>query len=287
MNKTQHITSDWLLKSGLIGDDLLIEALLRRGFLAYRDNQGLWLGSGSHSDDLSVLQFIDGLKATPVIGHKDRMALIKIDSERVSPEGIALAIINIPENHFAKHSGMTSFGVGPYCKNTWWQYRAMVWGAKMAVCPMKNKGQQSVNNALDLGVALLVKAFSLARVATALSCDGHGEKPANIDFFYQWDASWGRCVFDILDFQPVNSIWTWECINGGNLLIAPTGGFDDAALKTMLDDIQYSARQILNQSTIEKIGRARAKTLDAFDANTPNPKHFADEAHRQLAEEFC
>lgn len=139
MNKTQLITSDWLLKSGFAGDELLLEALLRRGFLAYRDNQGLWLGSGSHIDDLNILQFIDGLEATPVIGHKDRIALIKIDSERVSPEDIALAIINIPENYFAKHSGMTSFGVGSYCKNTWWQYRSMVWGAKMAVCPMKKK----------------------------------------------------------------------------------------------------------------------------------------------------
>lgn len=56
-------------------------------------------------------------------------------------------------------------------------------GRENGSLPNEEKGQQSVNNALDLGVALLVKTLSLARVATALSCDGHGDKPARIDLF--------------------------------------------------------------------------------------------------------
>lgn len=287
----QRITSDWLLKSGLEGDELLLEALLRRGFLAYRDNQGVWLGTGSHRDDLNVLQFIDGLEVIPANLHQNQMALIKIDSDcSVSLENIALSIINLPGNY-----GMTGYGVGGrYIKETWMQYRYMVWGAKMAVCPMREKGQQKVNNALDLGVALLVKTFSLARVATALSCDGHGDKHACINLYYLWDASWSRCVFDTLCFQPTNSNWTWESTydsilqrHESNLQIAPSGGFDDVAVKAMLDDIQYFSRQLLNQSTIDKIGFARAKTLEIFGANTPRPKQFADEARRQLGEEFC
>ena len=45
MNRTQCATSAWLLQSNLVGDELLLEGLLRRGFLAYRNNQGVWLGS--------------------------------------------------------------------------------------------------------------------------------------------------------------------------------------------------------------------------------------------------
>lgn len=287
---TQRITSDWLLKSGLEGDELLLEALLRRGFLAYRDNQGIWLGTGSHKDDIHVLQLIDGLEVTPSNQHQDQMALIKIDSDRVSPEGIALAIINLPGN-----SGMTGFGfgIGRYSKKNWIQYRSMVWGAKMAVCPMSKKGQQKVNNALDLGIALLVKTLSLARVATALSCDGHGDKPACINLYYLWDAAWGSCVFDTLGFQLTNSNWTWKTTcdrflrdHESDLQIAPPGDFDDVAVKAMLDDIQYFSRQLMNQSTIDKIGCARAKTLEVFGANAPTPQQFCDEARRQLGEEF-
>ena len=49
-----------LASSDLSGGALLCEALLRRGFLAFQDPDGVWLGSGSHPDDLIVLQMVVG-----------------------------------------------------------------------------------------------------------------------------------------------------------------------------------------------------------------------------------
>jgi hypothetical protein len=300
MNKTQRITNDWLHQSGLQGDELLLEALLRRGFLAFREDQSVWLGTGSHINDLRVLQFIDGLKVVPVSGHPDRMALVTFEPECIKPEDIASSIIQITENHCSENNffrrgisyqmgEMTTGGLTTYMTEGWNSYRAMSWGAKMAVCPMREKEQfndtyryRTANNALDLGVALLVKVFPLARVATRYSCDGHGERHAYISYCYAWDACWAKCVFDALGFKPASSNWIWKLGHDGTLSIEPAGGFDDAAVKAMLDDIQLFARQLLNQSTINNIGFARTRTLETFSSNKPTPERFADEAKRQL-----
>jgi hypothetical protein len=66
----------------------------------------------------------------------------------------------------------------------------------------------------------------------------------------------------------------------------PDGGFSDAKILGMLDDIQHVARRLLDQSTIDKIGRARAKTLAAFSKYPPGIEWFANEARRQLDTEF-
>ncbi len=295
MNKTQRITNDWLRQSGLQGDELLLEALLRRGFLAFREDQSVWLGTGSHINDLRVLHFIDGLKVEPVAGHPDRMALVTFESECIKHEDIASSIIQITENHFSEDGvsyrlgEFTDTGPSVYMTQIWARYRSMSWGAKMAVCPMREKGRfndtngnRTANNALDLGVALLVKAFPLARVATSSSCDGHGADQAYISFYFAWDACWAKCVFDALEFKPASSNWIWQLGHDGTLSIEPAGGYDDAAVKAMLDDIQLFARQLLNQSTINNIGFARTRTLEAFSSYKPSPERFADEAKRQL-----
>lgn len=69
-------------------------------------------------------------------------------------------------------------------------------------------------------------------------------------------------------------------------MITPLGGFGDAQVLGMLNDIQNFARQLLNQSTIDKIGRARVKTLEVFGESPPSVELFSEEARRQLAEEF-
>lgn len=51
----------------------------------------------------------------------------------------------------------------------------------------------------------------------------------------------------------------------------------------MLNDIQRFARQLLNQSTIDKIGHASAETLNIFGSHKPVAENFAHEARRQLA----
>jgi hypothetical protein len=287
MNRTQRITSDWLLQSGLVGDELLLEALLRRGFLAYRDDQGVWLGTGSHPADLDVLRLIAGLEVESISGHTDRMARVKWEVRGVLAMAVAVAIVALPENHFGGHSRWTRCGVADFVNGTWGHYRKMEWGAKLPTCPMQKRGCSVVSNALDLGVALLVKTFPLARVATAASCDGHGERPALISFHFDWDSYWGKAVFDVLEYATPNSTWIWGTEGGSGLHVSPHIGFGDAEMVGMLNDIQHFARQLLNQCTIDKIGRARVKTLEAFGNSPPSAGHFAQEAQHQLAKEFA
>lgn len=281
MNRTQRITSEWLLQSGLVGDELLLEGLLRRGFLAYRDDQGVWLGTGSHPEDLDVLRLVAGLNVEPVPGHTDRMARVKLQSAGVTAIDVAIRIVAIPENR-----GFIGIGDMPFnsWRNTWVAYRDMVWGNKVATCPTRLIRERPLGYiALDLGVALLVKVLPLARVATnAYSCDGHGRGPAKVLFRFDWDAPWGAAVFDVLGGATPNSTWIW----GTELNVAPQRGFGDAEVLGMLNDIQHFARRLLNQSIIDKIGLARVRTLEAFGNCPPIAERFAQEAQRQLAEEF-
>lgn len=287
MNRTQRITTDWILQSGLVGDELLLEGLLRRGFLAYRDDQGVWLGTGSHSADPKILSFVRGLMVKPITNNNDRIAQVKLRSKRVSAMEVAFAIVSLPD------SKMWKWGVNGLSKDGWRQYRNMVWGAKMPACgrpeqydSFKDGGQlmsETDAGAPDMGISLLVKTLPLARVATSLSCDGHGERSASISFFFQWDSHWGKAVFDVLACPIPNSRWHWGC----GVHIDPLGGYGDAEVLNMLNDIQQFSRRLLNQSVINKIGRARLRTLDTFGNHPPTDECFANEASRQLAEEFA
>jgi hypothetical protein len=281
VNRTQRITAEWLQHSRLKGEELLLEALLRRGFLAYRDDDGVWLGTGSHPEDIEVLRLIDGLEVMPISDHKDRMARVTSQRKRVKEMDVAIGIIGVPENR--------SFnGGGDYPSDRWgwgWAaYQNMVWGDKVATCPTRYLHKHELGYfALDLGVALLIKALPLARVATDFfSCDGHGSRPASIVFRFEWDASWGNAVFKVLEVPMPHSNWEWR----GGVSIRPLGEFSNINTLGMLNDIQHFARQLLNQTTITKIGRARSRTLATFGKRGPNTRDFADEATRQLAEEF-
>ena len=283
MNRTQRITSEWLRQAGLAGDELLLEALLRRGFLAFRDAQGVWLGTGSHPADLEVLMHVDGLEVVKHASHKDRMARVKSKSPDVPMMGVAVAIVGLPENHLEGHSLMTGWGIPGFIGSAQWNsYRKMAWGAKLPTCPMTELGRSEVRDALDVGVALLVKVLPLARVATRVCCDGHGEKPAWISMCSDWSALWGKAVFDVLAEAAPNSMWKWN----SDLHIAPQGEYSDMDVLGMLNDIQRFSRRLLNQSTIDKIGRARGKTLEAFGEFPPHAERFAQEARHQLREEF-
>lgn len=289
MNRTQLITSDWLLKSGLRGKKLLLEALLRRGFLAYADAEGVWLGTGSHFEDVYILELIDGLKVDVVTNHRESIGEIIYDTGNVPTKTVAQSIIAIPE-----HRGMSGQGLGVWgVQDNWSSYTAMRWGAKMAICPTQN-GEIPTNentNALDLGVALLVKAFPLACVATAGCCDGHGEEGASVRFNFKWDAWWGKCVFDVLNVDIQNSEWDWGIKNNEKVLtINPLFGFEDTSVKGMLDDIQKFSRQLLNKEVIGKIRRARAKTLEQFSIDESQVSFFITfdkVARQQLAKEFA
>ena len=71
------------------------------------------------------------------------------------------------------------------------------------------------------------------------------------------------------------------------MTITPSGGFSDVQVLGMLNDIQDFARCLLHQSTIEKIGRARARILEALGEHSPTADRFANEARSQLTVEFA
>ena len=158
----------------------------------------------------------------------------------------------------------------------------MTWGAKLAVCPTRDMRKSEAQNALDLGVGLLIKAFPLARVATRASCDGHGGKPAWISLSTVWDLLWAKAVFDALGTDTPNSAWDWT----RDLHIQPLGGWGDAEVLGMLNDIQHFARRLLHQRTIDTIGHARQRTMTEFGNLPPDSKRFSEVAMHQLTTEF-
>jgi hypothetical protein len=127
---------------------------------------------------------------------------------------------------------------------------------------MESLDEKIVANALDIGVALLVKAFPLARVATSFSCDGHGEQPAVVHFAFPWDVAWGKAVFDHLSVVPTSSRWQWG--DRWSVSISPVNGYHYDAVRGMLEDIQNFARRLLDGDTIIKVGEARQATLAYF-----------------------
>ncbi len=141
----------------------------------------------------------------------------------------------------------------------------MAWGAKLPVI------SQSGSGSLDIGIALLVKALPLARLAKSFSCDGHGSRSAKIWFHFPWDAAWGTAVFRQLGFSPQISHWQWCRIDDADVLeIEPLqGSYDEIKLMGMLNDIQLIARRLLDKNVIMKIWDARNITILRFGSSAP------------------
>jgi hypothetical protein len=284
MNRTQKLTADWLIEAGLHGCHLLTEALLRRGFLAFHDEQGVFLGSGSHEADLTVLKLVKGIDVCPIDNVSDRVASINfLDSDQI---GAAIRIIQLGENHSERpHSGgFTSFGLGPYVNSSWTTYKRMKWGAKLAVCPAQSADQEQVSNSLDIGIALLIKSLPLARVATSLSCDGHSVRHASISFHFPWDVHWAKSVLNAIGTAHPNSSWTW---GESELRISPLSGFHDQAMLGMLHDIQRVSRGLLVNEEIQKIANAREALMCSLQhLDRVSTEWFVTCAERHLHNEY-
>jgi hypothetical protein len=287
-NRTQRLIWNFLESAAFVGEEFLLEALLRRGFLAYRDQEGLWLGTGSHRSDASVLQLVPGLASVLVHNHFDRYCRISlVGTDPHTSSEIARAIIFLGEHHVGPEcGGFSCFGLGYEATNdySWQNYCWIFWGAQVAVCPAKSLRQSPVQDALDIGIALLVKTLPLAGVVTALSCDGHGIKPAYISFYFNWDRCWCQSVLSALSHNPLHSEWEW----GNQLNIHPKNGYGDESVTLMLEDIQQCARRFLESEIIHKIHDARRATLSAFPQTGAGPTfdEFREEAIRQLKFQF-
>jgi hypothetical protein len=287
-NRTQRLIWNFLRSEAIDGEELLLEALLRRGFLAYRDQDGLWLGTGSHQSDAAVLQLVPGLASVLVHKHRDRCCEISfVDTDPHTSSEIARTIISLGEHHVGSDwGGFSCFGMGYgyWGAYTWPNYCKISFGAQVAVCPAESLHQSPVQDALDIGIALLVKSLPLAGVVTALSCDGHGIKPAFISFCFDWDRCWCESVFSALSHNPLHSEWEW----GNELKIHPKNGYGDESVTLMLEDIQQCARRFLESEIIHKIHDARRATLSAFPQTGAGPTfdEFREEAIRQLKFQF-
>lgn len=287
MNRTQTLTAQWL-RSLDADETLLLEALLRRGFLALRDGADVFLGSGSHENDLRALRLVEGISVDSTGLASGRVARVRFASMRPAARiEAALRIVRLAEHHVGGSGGFTGVGVGGCVTSSWTTYCRMRWGAKLPVCPADHSDQNPVENALDLGIALLVKSLPLARVATSASCDGHGVRPARISFHFPWDVPWACAVFDVLDEPHPGSRWLWSPHDGTSssdaLVICPTGGYDDSGVLRMLHDIQAATRRLLDAGVIDAIGKARAATLASFSKGVPTLTEFAIVAGKQLA----
>lgn len=269
-----------LLESGLVDNELLTEALLHRGFLAYKDAEGVWLGTGSHPDDLTVLSWVVGLSIHEIKNHKDRMARVKLTLPFRSQPRVIESILAIPQNH--------GFMGPPAYKRTykgseWNSYRNTIWGTKLSVCPSTHLGDFRLGyDALDAGIALLVKAWPLARVSTAFcgSCDGHGETSCLISFATKWDELWAKAVFTAINMPTHGSIWFDQ---RASEIKTNTGNNNDESVLSMMKDIQKFARHLMQQDVINKIGKARESMLLNLGSKPPRLSDFVLEANRQLA----
>ncbi len=267
-----------LMLSKLANDDLLYEALLRRGFLVFRDAEGVWLGTGSHTDDLLILERLYCLTVTRISNSEDRLAHIAFRCRRYEQLKAVDQILSIPQNH----GMMGGRAYLPYRKgHTWLSYRNTVWGTKLSVCPSTHLKHRHLGyDALDTGIALLVKAWPLARVSTAFgSCDGHGKHYCYLGFLTDWDDVWAESVFTAIAMETPGSRWFGpnhkiETINGKD---------DDDSILAFMDDIQCFARKLMVTSNIDKIGRARSATLEVFGTKAPKIGDFAAVAKEQLA----
>jgi len=270
-----------LLASGISGEELLLETLLLRGFLVFKDSDGIWLGKGSHFDDVLLLRWIRGIVLETIESSSTRMASIKFSCNKLDELKVIESILSIPQNH--------GFMGGPaypltYKGHSWPSYRNTVWGTKLSVCPSTYLGDFRLGyDALDVGIALLVKAWPLARVSTAFcaSCDGHGSGPSYIGFASKWDEVWARQVFFSLAMPMSGSRW----FEGNSKEIkTANGSYDDDSVLALMDDIQRFARRLMQTDVIEKIGSARLATLNKFGEKAPSIYDFSVEAGKQLGQ---
>lgn len=277
--KISFLFYEKLAKSGLIGNDLLLEALLRRGFLAYQDEEGVWLGTGSHADDLIVLSWVVGVSVTPVQNHKDRMARVCFSCGPNYQLRCVEGILSIPQN--MTFMSELAYDV-TYQGYNWLSYRNTVWGTKLSVCPSTYlRGRYLGYDALDAGIALMVKAWPLARVSTGFgSCDGHGISSSFVPFKREWDRVWAQAVFSAIDMPTPGSRWFRD---GRHSIETIDNRDDDDSILAMMEDIQNFARCLLERGTIEKIGIAHRATLAKFGESEPRIGYFAQEAAVQLS----
>lgn len=266
LSRLQMITFERLKRMPLAGDELILEALLRRGYLASRDDESVWLAKGSHAADLEQLsEFVD---VTKQVNHKLICARLRVRRASECIE-VAARIIGVPENK----GRMTCLGLGPFIYPCWKQYRKARYGAKLAVGPSDSRF-----GALDTGIALLVKALPLAGVITRCSCDGHGQEAPWVSLWTVWDDVWFAAILNQPELIQWRDDWFLEPdgradIEGGRIVIRPKGDrYDDESLGKMLDRVQAFARRLLDLNLSRDLIDRRQQALSEVGEAPPTKR---------------
>lgn len=277
----QGVVVKYLMTQGLSEQHLVAEALLLRGFPAWADDQCAWLAEGMHTSDIFV---ISALGAKVDDNAEGALAI----TTPADPEAFARSVIYLGE-----HRGMSGVGPSEHKRiSTWADYRAMKWGAKIPVSPQpslkaarENKWSRS-ENALDIGVALLVKILPLLRVATSQCCDGHGERPVTVAFHYRWDILWLEAVLKTLRehslFSTAHSEWKID----DALTITPVDGYlNEETWLALYLDIQTFSRRCMDRSLIDSVGAARDAVMEHLSpSQEPTESDFLISAEAKLHE---
>lgn len=279
----QGIALNYLESLCLQDRELIEQAALFRGFLVLPKSGSrgiICLAKGSHPKDIEALNFC-GLD----IQSTNRWNTLI--SWRNKPNELARRIIYLGE-----HRGMSTVGPSRWKRTiTWGDYCKMVWGAKLPVtgdldlCVARHYKNpcrlRHIDNALDLGVSLLVKTLPLIRVCTRMCCDGHGTNPFKIYFQYEWDHVWFACVYQRLlamqVFTPRRSSWN---VSEDCLSIEPSSkSFNEESWLQVFLEIQEFSRLLMSQTLINAVGKARQRTLQHFGSHQP----LSSDCFRQVA----
>lgn len=164
--------------------------LLWRGFLARRDEAGVFLCTGSADGDVEMLQQL-GVAVQRIEGHPENCAEI-LATHSITDE-VLFRIFSHPPIYGM--SGMYDFsGV---VNHDWQTFLNCKYGAKVPVA------------VLEPGIALLVKALPLIGLHTAESCDGHLSKPTMIRFISKHHWNWAKLILPLFTDNCVDFARGW------------------------------------------------------------------------------
>ena len=271
----------WLEARGncLSPRELLAEALLLRGFHARIESGRLRVILDHPSDRAALKGFLD-LAADGRVRRPTGAEAPRLGGEDTAGEGLdggdpwhvaARSVIAV------EHSGCALVATA---EDSWNQFRTR---GRWRPSPVVAEG-----GCLDLGVALLVRAFCLLDCKVIQSCDGHEPGPARevggearIEFASPWDAILAATLVNIgASGSPPEWQWVYRTLH-----VPHVAGHDAGGLARTLGDLQRIARALLEHRQWGMLRRARVRALGEYGAREPNPEAFRAALRRRMLPE--
>jgi hypothetical protein len=271
MNRLVDLTLQHLQTLDLDGDELVHEALLRRGYPVLHERGALWMPRGPHQGDLAHLG--EHLDVVAVVEHPRYRARIELGGRGAWE--VAVGVLSIPSTYMSRGGVFRPWHMPGSEEGRWRRYREQHHGHPAVV------GCDGHRGGLDLGVALVTKVLPIVGVSTSGSCDGHAERPMYLGFTTVWDGVWCRAVLDVLGIRMPAARVTWS-EDGESVNFEPTGGFTDESLVALLDDLQRLGRRLLDSDLGAAARRARSRVLASFK-QLPGANQFGVTAREVLS----